>query len=600
MTQTQQLLAACGSWRNAWKPADRRPIHEWARENIIFHTGTITGPFSTRQSQWMEDIFHSLQDLKIRRVRLRKGIKIGGTLMAEVYLQWIICNDPGNVSWTMQTESEMEDHLKSRLWPLMIDGCRATFVRLPPVGDKRTINRIYFGSSYVAFNSATKGQQQSKDVRYKINDETWLPCWIPVYQQAIGRTSAYERIGLSKIFDVSQAGVKGDVEDTNFLEGHQADLYVLCRSCGKPTPLSFDVEREDKSRAGVIFPEAKQADGYFNVARACEVCRYHCVACNSEEPESEKLRQQWFSTEHWVPKNINASPAYKSYHVETLSAKKFPSLVEQFCNAYNARRRGFDDGMINFCQQELARPWIEKGESIDLRHGTLEHPYRYSDYTQGEIWPGEEARALTIDRQKDHFWVLIMAWKKTGDCRQLFFGRVQRVEEVFELQKKYRVPYHHVMEDAGYDEPSVLNDCVRFHEKDRTGWVALRGEKQKEFLHEGRDGKKEKKYYSVPQRILHGTDYVFKIYFSADNIKDMLAPRIRGLTPCRFDLPTDVSLAYVDHVNAEQKIELYPGQFGWQPVPKGKPNHGWDCTVMQLVFALVKGFVQPPTMEEIK
>lgn len=588
------MLALCEPWRGAWQPADARPIEEWAADNVRVLSGTMKGPFSVRQSRWMIEVFAALKDLSVRQVCLRKAVKIGGTLTAEIFYLWAMVNDPDHLSWTMQNEQEMEDHLKSRLWPLMEDGCNEVRKRLPPVGDMRTINRIHFGAFSVYFNSATRGQQQAKDIRWKINDEIWM--WKDgILGEANARTAAFARIGLSKIFNISQAGVKGDAEDMAFIEGHQADLFILCPLCKKSTPLSFEVLREDKTRAGVIFPDCK-TDGYFNAAKAAACCRYACRECGHEMAEGEQTRRQWFTTQHWIAQNSNAPPHLKSFHVESLAATKMPDLVAMFCHAYNSARRGFPALMTTFRQQQQALPWVEKGEAIDLRGGTKIDAYKSGDYANGELWWGEEARAMTIDRQKDHFWVEVRAWKSNGDSRQIFFGRVQQIEEARLLQVKLKVPDYHVMEDCGYDEPSVLKDCVRFRERvpggqAKNGWVALRGEKQKRFLHEGADGKKEEKFFSTPQRVLHGTEYVWKIYFSADNCKDILAPRMRGTAGARWDLPADVSVAYVEHCNAEQKLELQPGYWTWQPVPKGKPNHGFDCANMQIVFALIKKFI---------
>lgn len=587
-----KMLQACSRWRMVWTPPDRRPIYKWAHDNIELNTGTIKGKFSTRQSRWMEAVFDDLQYLSVRRVHLRKAVKIGGSLIAEIFLQWIISNDPENVSWTMQNDVEMKDHLMSRLWPLMEDGCWATRTRLPPVGPYRTLDRIHFGSWSIVFNAANENSQQDKDIRYKINDEIWLPKWADIYDQAIARVEAFERIGLSKIFNISQAGVRGDIEDGAFTEGHQAELSIKCPMCAKSTPLQFSIDRPGRPRAGVIWnSDARNADGYLNTSRAVETCRYECAECAHGVVESEAMRRQWNETQHWIPQNLQAPPQYRSYHVESLCMKRMPDLVAQFCSAFNMKRRGFDEKFKVFVQQQRALPWLEVEQTIDLSRREIE-PYRYSDYAKGEPWPMEVARAMTIDRQKTHFWVEIRAWRQNGDSRQLYFGRVNTVEDCRILQATMKIADNNVFEDVSYDGPAVYDDCLRFREKGKYGWIPLRGTTQRAFMHLDRNDpkKKDKRFYSEAQQIEHKLQRLYEIQFSADNCKNILA-RLLGGTGARWDVPNDVSAAYTEQIQAERKVETHPGYFTWQKFPASAPNHGLDTSNMQVVFALIRGFL---------
>jgi phage terminase large subunit GpA-like protein len=114
LTETQRRLAAFKLPKR-----DRSPIYDWARRNIVLPESYATpGPFNVRLSPWLVPIFDALQNPLIRRVHFRKAVQIGGTLVADIWVPWLICNDAGPISWTMQTDEMIDRHAKSRLNPI--------------------------------------------------------------------------------------------------------------------------------------------------------------------------------------------------------------------------------------------------------------------------------------------------------------------------------------------------------------------------------------------------------------------------------------------------------------------------------------------------
>lgn len=127
---------------------DRSPIYEWARKHIVLPESYATpGPFNARITPWLIPIFDALQNPLVRRVHFRKAVQIGGTLVADIWIPWIIANDAGPISWTMQTEEMTERHAKSRLNPLL-ERCRPVAAMLPRPGPHRMTTEIYFGGFF--------------------------------------------------------------------------------------------------------------------------------------------------------------------------------------------------------------------------------------------------------------------------------------------------------------------------------------------------------------------------------------------------------------------------------------------------------------------
>ena len=91
---------------------------------------------------------------------------------------------------------------------------------LPRPGPLRTQTEVFFpGGLFFILNSANLSHQQSQSVRWKINDEIWMPRWADVYEDACKRVTAFEQQGTSHILDISQGGIEGDQADKSFRNG---------------------------------------------------------------------------------------------------------------------------------------------------------------------------------------------------------------------------------------------------------------------------------------------------------------------------------------------------------------------------------------------
>ena len=93
MTEVEQTLAAFRLPR-----PDRSPIYDWARKHVVLPESYATpGPFHARLTPWLLPIFDALRDPLVRRVHFRKAVQVGGTLVADVWVPWILVNDPGPI-----------------------------------------------------------------------------------------------------------------------------------------------------------------------------------------------------------------------------------------------------------------------------------------------------------------------------------------------------------------------------------------------------------------------------------------------------------------------------------------------------------------------
>jgi len=576
---------------------DRAPIYDWARRNVQLPESYATpGPFNVRLSPWLVPIFDALQDPLVRRVHFRKAVQIGGTLVADVWLPWIIANDPGPISWTMQTDEMVEKHAKTRLWPLL-ERCRPVAAMLPKPGPHRTTTEIYFGGFFLTLNAANLSTQQSQSIRYKVNDELWLPRWQEIYGHAVARVSKFEEVGRSKIYNSSQAPVMdaetGNVEDSSFRSGDQGEWHAECPACRKLHAIAFEQLTETKDRGGVVWDKAaRRDDDTWDVARVVETVRFRCINCGHESADNDATRAGWAKTGRYVPQNPKASREVKSFRIEALVTRPMRLLAEEWAHAENAWvRTGDESAKIEFRTKREARPWIVEKKSVNLL--VKDSGYKLADHADGQPIPDEAIRFLAIDRQQDHWWCEVGAFStaQAPRYRQLWFGRIDTRDQLRQLQQRYKVADACVAQDRGYRPADVDRDCAEF------GWRSMRGYGRRTWtMRDEASGQMINFPFSDPQVSDYRGGDVYFYNWSGDYFKDLLAAALEGKGDLRWEMPSDVNPLYLEHLKGEHKVEVRTGVWEWREVRSNAPNHGLDTSAMLLCMATIAGVIRyaPP------
>lgn len=574
------VIADLNGWRMSWRKPDRRPIYEWAKEHIFLPPAyAVTGPF--RASKWMYDIFDWIQMATVREVWVMAAIQSGKTLISDVSIPWVMVNQPGPTMLTMQSEEDMKEHMKTRLVSVF-NSCRPLMDIMPEDRHDRTTQEIYFGSHFFIANGANPNSLQSKSIQWKFNDELWMPKWQDLYIHAKGRVSAFENVGASKIVNVSQAGNVDDVMDRGYRSGTRRVWTI------DGEPLEFFGKREDGSRYGLVWnDDAKNVDGSFNKSRAVETCRY-VTKSGKEYPNTTKTRREWMENGKWSDAASDADGTIETCQFNALPTRPMDLLVAEWCDANDASRRGDMGPLADFTRKRRAEPWEDRSETVHVT--TSKHGYTFADVWDGEQIDGEVDRFLTADRQKGmrgdtpHWWVAVRAWRSNGSSKLLYAGRVETTEAIEGIRERLNVQPRMVMQDAGHDPHSVYGDCVRF------GWSCAFGSERRGWEHILQGGKRAYRPYSPLKPVQQGTARVMTMEFGTDYHKDILNNLVSG-RGAKYEYPDDVGEDWILHMESEKKVEISPGKWKWKTQYSTKPNHLWDCEVMQVVLAVIRGLL---------
>jgi hypothetical protein len=564
---------------------DRSPIYTWARKHIILpESYAIPGPFNVGLSPWLIPVFDALQDDSVRVVTVSKSVQSAGTLIADIWVPWLIANQPGPIAWTMHTDDMVQRHAKTRLNPVL-DRCKPVADLLPKAGPLRTITEIYFGGFFLILNSANMSDQQSQSIRFKVQDEIWHPKWQPIYKYSLSRVTMFEQMGTSKILNISQGGWENDVSDEAWRAGHMAEWSANCFGCGKSMPLDFGDQPEKAAKSvGVVWADdAKKDDGSWDVARVMETTRFRCVHCGHEHDDSDRTRERWRRDGHYVTTRPDAPAVNRSFHFEAVAGRQMKLLAQQFCEAENTfARTGSDELRQNFHQQRRARAWKVETPKVEVV-GSSDHTMK--DYWNGEKVPSEAHRFMTVDRQQKGWWVEVGAWTATPEYWHLYFGHVETIDQLRAVQQRYGVPDSCVAQDRRYLPSQVDAECIRY------GWRGMMGHKRKTWtMRNTETGELENFPYSDPRISSTGDGQAIFYEFSGSHCKDIVASAIGGKA-FRWRLPKDVSPLYLEHLKAEEKREKSPGVWEWVEVIQDR-NHGFDTSAMMVSVATIVGLVK--------
>lgn len=568
-----------------WSPPDTGTIIEWCEKHVELPRGyAMPGRFRIGQSTYLTEPLLAMQDKTVREITVRAGIQTGKSLIADLSIPWILCNDPGPVMWTWQTDDDAKEHWHTRFYA-MLKLCKPLLPLLPNDRTALTTCNIYFGDYYLILNGCNLANLQGKSIRWKINSELWMQPWQGKYIHAAGRVTKFEEVGTSKILNESQAGVQGDEIDKRYQASSQG---VWCVDCGHGHhPLSWRIEAPDGSTAGVIWDEVKRGDGEIDIEATAATVRYKCPIGGTEMPDTPVTRLAWAKTGRYEHKG--SSKIHLGFHYPSHASRPMGLMLREYISAREYEKRGDIGPMREFYQKRLAVPYIEKPvQIIDL---SQKSGYTVADYADGSMVPNEKIRFMTIDKQKGHWWVEVSAYCNDGSRMQLYFGKTMTVSENRELQDRYKVKSRCVAQDAQYMPAEVFDDCTRY------GWVAMEGSRLRGWRHEldaadpntGKNYRYE--YFSPPTRIDHVGRSCYRISFSANNCKDIMSRLVQNHE--MWKLPDDVNPEYLEHMRGEKRSEVKPGEWGWTRIPN-RENHGWDTSNMSVALALMAGALKPP------
>jgi len=595
------------AWRDVWAQKDRRPIYDWARDNVSLSAPlTKTGAFDVSTSRHFVAIFDALQNDFVREVNCLKPVRGGGTLIGDIWMPWTRTNEPGPFMFVLQTDPIADDHFQKVLMPTLesVPEIRRQLDALDRF--KKTGRKIEFSDgNHLHVNGPSIGNLQTNAFRYLQLDECWM--------YAAGRMADAEaRVGdfvkqqRSKIFRVSQGGpaegvnIEEDDWRRAYLAGRIHEWQVPCLHCGKMMDAAFSGQRADGSFWGMTWDNIKTSAGEWDVTMAADTARFECEHCREVMRDTPQTKHLWNENGAYRVAHGN-SVSKQSFHWEAVIDYPWRELVELWLEACNAEHRGDLKPKLQFYQKRRA---MFKTEEQLLRGGLSfkRTVYEISDGLQ----PGEFDFA-TFDKQaEDLYWGSVRRWYPNGKSRRVWFGKIYGESAIKDIATKYKVQPNRVGIDSGFEpkgDRGVYAMCVR------NGWIALKGDEDYEFIHTTKNGRKVRRSVAAltwadPEmgKTGQGRKYAPLIRFSKPQMNQKVQSLIEtGVWEEPQTGDPETEREYAEQMGSRIRVVDYNKKSGQARVfwKESKNDHARDLANMQCTFAILADILPDPAAEQL-
>lgn len=585
---------------------DRRPIAEWARDNVTLPPTLTKGRFDTSESLHFNDPLVSIGADTVREVNIMAPPRSAKTLIADVSAPWAVANDNASVLWVFQDEANAKLHAELRAKPIFQSVPQLAAIWPDDRHQDRTKEIIFSNGLPFVITGPAIGKLQSRGYKWVICDEPWQYD-AGILAEAKARLGDFEKTAASKLICISQGGKSGDDWTSQFETGELHEWQVSCMACGHYMTPRWSAFRPDETRWGIVYESVKDEKRRHNKARAIETMRFECEKCGFGHRFSPRTLAHWNKTGRYASCS-QPNARKKSYHWNDLiTGAPWETMLEEWLeaeDAFNTQRNAVP--REKFIQKRLA-------ESLSDSSIYGERLFGRASMEVASDWPEEVERFATFDRQHEGvYYGTVRAWAKTGESRRLFRGLLYGIGEVQNVIEQYKVPTFITTQgrqssafmdsgDAAKGADGVYAQCIRL------GMIALKGDGQREgFVHQLAKGKVTQRIYAP---VTHGDPFDGQSHRPVIEQKYQIRGIPAGLSvlfsfatnPCKTRLqglidsglwkepPRDDSEEEQDYRKQMSSEVRDPKTGKWGE--RNRKNHYWDCASMQCAAASMVGII---------
>lgn len=548
---------------------------DWLSDNVRLPHSARSTRFDPGNAPWLNQIVRSVTDDRVKQIVVKAPTGGGKTTLLELIVPWIIAQQPGPMLVIGQTDETTKEWAESRLIPIL-ESCPPVAKLFPSDRHLKRKTSILFPHMAMFLSGANLSSLQEKSMRYCYGDECWR--WDAGMIGELKKRH-HDRWNRKTIL-CSQAGNAGEDFDVEFTDGTIHEWGTECESCGAWHKYLWN---------SIRYNEAKTEAGEWDWQQVASSVRHQCPHCEFATLDTAHGRRGMSSRGRYEVQDGNQPiSGCVSFTWSALGVWWIPwaDLVIEWLKAQESKRRGMSDPLRQFVQKRLAQSWRAEQETPEMN--LTAGDYYLADHIDGQAIDNEVKRIMAIDRQRDHFWATIRAFRVDGSSRLLWAGKVLTSENLRALQQRMKVPDKLTFMDAQYDTGQTYNDCVKFN------WTALHGSGKDGFTHIY-NGKQVQKFYSpVKEAAAPNGGRARYIFWANEGVKDRLS-QLRAQGSPVWEYPKDVPPEYLKQINSEVKREMVDKAtkaITHRYVKLRHDNHMWDTEAMTTAAALMLGLLK--------
>ena len=589
-------------------------ISDWCHENVSLPPAyAIPGKFSVDSSPYLIQPFDDLRDPKVMMVNIIGATQIGKSLLAELFLPFVVVNDPGPALRLHQNDDIASVFTTTRLLPIFRN-CKPTKMLLRG-GSRFAASKkgIDFPHMNIKVSSAKESVLHGLSIKYILMDETHLYD-VGVIEKVIARTTAFA--GRRKIIISSQPNQAGSELEKWYNKGLIYEWQWMCPKCKKHQPYRWSYRRDDETYAGINWKTILNEDGETtNAALSSKTAVLECFHCRHQIQDTLENRRYLNDTAKYICIKSSGDPLIHSYTVPQFVNIniRFEEMVIQYMDARKSKKLGLDEDMITFHNQILGKFYHSGIVTDESKMARGDYSVNPSEYDKNWL------RIMTVDYQAIGAikYYVIREWSKKGnESRRLTFGVCRTWDEINDIRNKWGINQGCVGIDSGFSTTEVYQTCIRYGEdfydpvlkkKIYIGFVPMKGDGAKlSYMHDDKVARyfapltkqdaiwpRDSKFYGRPAKLLLWSNYSIKLLLMS--LRDRKIENVKWLIDTK-DVEYERQL-YSEELREEVDKKTGQRKARWVKVP-GIANEYLDCEAMNLTLAIRYNCFSPTKIDE--
>lgn len=550
---------------NAYIAATPEPVMGsgvgWCEKHVRLPRSSRSEKFDGAITPWTREPLERVTTGGARSVTFVKPVQAGGSVAGEAAIcYWIVNENGGDIQYNWEDEIKAGERWDKR-FERILEASAAVMENAPSkekhVGKWKRGQIIFPNANLTMQGVWTETNLDSDTVRFQVNEE--IHSWKP------GRLAkAYNRITAvwnATVFNISNAGDRGDQLHQRFLSGTQQHWEVLCPSCGKHHEMRSAWDDKHPELGGLRYDSdgARLENGQYDYQKIEQTVRYQ-MPCGGEIKDEPMLRRMMsLSGRYGEPKNPGALKNYYSYTLEAVAVDYIPwiVLIQEKHEALAALRGGDPDPWKRYLTERECRFWSNEERPVINRIVVNSLIRKNRDGMKDRL-----VRFAALDKQRGrislgqfpHWWAVIRDVDKRGNSLLVWEGKCETDEDMAATLKDHGVRPLCVVADSGDGTMDVYQFCLRH------GYNAIKGRPDPTFAH--KDGARriysqERSLHAMinapPSHARRADEPQFWLY-SKPGIRERLH-WMRGAADIKWDVPGDVSEDYRNQMESEELQE---------------------------------------------
>ncbi len=478
MSKARGVLA--DSLKIAFRPKQKLTPDLWCEKNIRLPakaSPSMPGKFSLATTPYLRQIYCDVGNPRVEKIAVMKAAQVGASLFISNLIQYYVANHSLPFAVFLPSEGKAREFCEEKLHPTLEDSEAIKPFLTGKGHDIRKTNLEFTSCIVRVIGAGNSSKLAGSSYAVVCFDE----CDKSSDFSTAGETSAIllaEKRALSfslgdkKIILLS---TPTNTEESQiyeaFLAGSQSKYFCPCPKCNHEQELTFEGKRVGDSadgatyEGGVVFRDAKRADGSYDFKLLESVVYYECAACKAHLREKDRVHM--VRNGRWIDTNPDAPQGFRSYHISRLMSLQPGTTLATLALEWLQKRKSMS-GAHDFKNSVMGWPWEERAQTFNFND--IDNLVKASPFAKrGTLLDKPDSLILSVDTQGASFWYSFVALYRNDAIHIVDWGQVAGWKDLLKLvNQKFPIvgssEYYGVNQaiiDSGYKTTQVYDLVIQ-------------------------------------------------------------------------------------------------------------------------------------------